>query len=74
MSKGDEYVKVRVIFVRKTNDAVLVSKVTNDVNEPVHWIPLSLLHAADESRLNNSMATEVVEFRMRAWKAERLDL
>lgn len=71
---SDDYVKVKVILVARTKDAILVSRFSNDVNEPTHWIPLSLLHIADERRIDNSQMTEPIEFRMRAWKAAKLNL
>lgn len=71
---SDEYVKVKIILVARTADAILVSRFPNDLKSPTYWIPLSLIHIADERRIDKSKMSDVIELRMRAWKAEKLNL
>lgn len=72
--RSDNYVKVKAILIAKTRDAIYVSRVTNDVREPHHWVALSLIHAADEAKITNEHMTEVIEFRLREWKAREIGL
>ena len=74
MSRGDDYVKVRAILIAPTRDAVGFVKLNNDVNSKPFFIPKSLIHAGDLSKLTYEHATEAVEFRVFEWKAEELDL
>lgn len=69
----DAYVKVKVILIAKTRDAILIDC---DLDGPMRkaWIPLSLVHIADELKIGNDHSTDIVEFRLREWKALELDL
>lgn len=72
MGRSDDYVKVKVILVMRTQNAILIN--CDAKADRLAWIPLSLIHAADEKSVNNSKMTEIVEFRLREWKATELDL
>lgn len=75
MSRSDDYVRVKAILAGQTRDAVFLVRVGNDVNSPAFAIPKSLIHVADLSKFGDRRnVTEVVEFRLREWKAEDLDL
>lgn len=71
---NDDYVKIEVIFIHRTGAAICCTKVNNDPESPTFWIPVSLIHGGDLLRIDNNKATEVIEFRLREWKAEELDL
>lgn len=70
----DRYVPVKAVFVARTRDAILVDVDMVNITGDHKWIPLSLIHAADERRLNNAVATDIVEFRLMAWKASQIGL
>lgn len=75
---SNEYTKVRLIIVRKTDNAVLAAPqrhVEANLKPPEHWIPRSLFHAADDLRIGREPNDgRILELRLRAWKAEELDL
>lgn len=77
MGRSDDYVRVKAILIGPTRDAVMIARVS-DVNRSPDFkpliIPKSLIHSADLSKLTWESATEIVEFRLREWKAEDLDL
>lgn len=74
MGSMDNYVKVKVILIARTRDALLIDCELEGTDERCAWVPLSLIHAADEKRIGNNHATDIVEFRMREWKAMELNL
>lgn len=71
---SDNYVKVKVILITRTRDALLVDCKLDGVDMRKAWIPLSLVHSADEKKVGNNHATDIVEFRLREWKAMELGL
>lgn len=66
----DEYTTVTAVLRQATRDAVLVD--TPDGGTA--WIPRSLLHAADDRRIEGMFSGEKFTFRLRAWKAVELGL
>lgn len=71
---SDAYVKVTVGLVSRSANAILVDCEPNSKRERLSWIPLSLIHAADERRIDKAQTTELIEFRLRSWKAAQLKL
>lgn len=72
--RSDEYVRVDVILLHNTEDAILINCNLGRGPERKAWVPFSLLHSVEESKLKNAPLDKVVNIRMRQWKAEQLSL
>lgn len=71
----EKYTRVRCILITKTRNAILVDIAPEDASEiEQRWIPLSLIHGGDESKIGNDHSTDIVEFRLMEWKARELGL
>lgn len=72
---SDKYVKVECILIVRTKDAICVdvSPIDSEFMDK-RWIPLSLIHGADEARIGNDHSSDVVSFRLMDWKARELGL
>lgn len=67
--RGDEYRLVTSRVRRRTQSAVSIDKPASRGGGSV-WIPLSVIHAADEIKLLAAGIGEEVTFRLREWKAD----
>lgn len=67
---GDEYARVTAILQRVTPNAFLVATPGGGSA----WIPRSLIHAADDRKIEGMFAGEAISLRLFSWKAEELGL
>lgn len=71
----EEYVRTSGTLIRRGNNAILVDFASNqDQPRNEHWIPLSLIHGADEMRINNDHINNTIHFRLMRWKAQKLNV
>lgn len=66
------YLRVPCRIVQVTRDAVLIG--VGDEPWNVAWIPLSLIHGADELALRKAMRGDQMTLRIMDWKVNELDL
>lgn len=72
---SDRYVRVNCILIARARNAILVDVAPPDSRDiDKQWIPLSLIHGADERNIGNDHATDEVSFRLMEWKARELGL
>lgn len=66
----ETYLPVRTMIIKVSTDAVLIHQQAIYS----HWIPLSLIHGADELKLRKAMRGDVITLRIMDWKVRALDL
>nr|DAU40458.1 MAG TPA: hypothetical protein [Caudoviricetes sp.] len=71
----EKYTRFSCILVTATEDAVQVDINTDDVdNSDLKWIPRSLLHGADDIRLDRNDFGNKILLRVMDWKAKQLGI
>lgn len=75
MTSVDSYSHVKCRVVQVTRNAVLID-IVNSPWTRHEWIPLSLIHGADELalKLGNTMRSDTLTLRIMTWKVRELGL
>lgn len=71
---SDEYVLVTAIFVTAKDRSFAVLHANGGRQGERVWLPRSLVHGADDLKLDRARPRDEITFRLRAWKAEEVSL
>ncbi len=68
---GETYLKVPCYIRQVTRDAVMIA---GQGSLFIEWVPLSLIHGADELKLRKAMRDDFMTIRIFEWKVRSLGL
>lgn len=67
----DKYETIHVNYIKQTSEAVLIY---SEYSESEVWIPRSLIHGADDKKIDKASEDDEIDLRVMDWFCKKNDL